>query len=290
MSKHWYLAIAIAIIAGAAILGINFTDVEPTARADNHKKAKLKGLLVTGGCCHDYKNQIKIITEGISQRASISWDVVHEGGSGRNHMVSIYKKADWAKGYDVVVHNECFGGVKDDKFVEGIVKAHEDGTPGLFIHCSMHSYRSAPKAKERWREMLGVTTSSHEKHRAVQVKTLESTHPIMKGFPAQWDTPNGELYKIDKVWPNCKPLAKAYGKDTKKDHTVIWTNTIGKGRMFGTTLGHHNETQNTEEWLGVVSRGLLWACDKLTKDGKPMAGYEGTGIKKIEIPAGKKKK
>ena len=35
-------------------------------------KTKLKGLLVAGGCCHDYERQVEIITEGLSQRASIS--------------------------------------------------------------------------------------------------------------------------------------------------------------------------------------------------------------------------
>ncbi len=40
-------------------------------------KPKLKGLLVTGGCCHDYQNQKRIITEGLSQRLSIAWDIVH---------------------------------------------------------------------------------------------------------------------------------------------------------------------------------------------------------------------
>ena len=70
------------------------------------QKTKLKGLLVAGGCCHDYERQVEIITEGLSQRASISWDVVYEG-KGRDTKVSIYKNPDWSKGYDIVVHNEC---------------------------------------------------------------------------------------------------------------------------------------------------------------------------------------
>jgi type 1 glutamine amidotransferase len=55
---------------------------------------------------------------------------------------------------------------------------------------------------------------------------------------------------------------------------VIWTNQYGKARVFGTTLGHHNETMGHEVYLDFVSRGLLWACDKLGEDGKPKAGYE----------------
>jgi type 1 glutamine amidotransferase len=63
----------------------------------------------------------------------------------------------------------------------------------------------------------------------------------------------------------------------------MWTNTFGKARVFGTSLGHHNETMNTAEWLGVVSRGLLWACGKLDERGQPHPGYNGSGVRPIEI-------
>ncbi len=233
-------------------------------KADSKPKSasstKLKGLLVTGGCCHDYENQKRIITEGLSQRLSISWDIVHEGGTGRKHKVSVYQKKGWAKQYDLIVHNECFGAVKDDKFVASIAAAHHDGVPAIFIHCALHSYRTAPVGAEAWRELIGVTSRSHEGKRAVLVKNTHKEHPVMAGFPAEWKSPNGELYKIEKVWPNCEPLATAYGKDTKKNHPVIWVNKFGKARVFGTSLGHHNETMNNDVWLGMFARGTAWAC------------------------------
>ena len=245
----------------------------------------LKGLLITGGCCHDYENQKRIITEGLSQRVNIQWDVIHEGGTGRDHKVSVYSKPGWAKKYDVIFHNECFGGVKDDRFVAGIAEAHHAGVPAIFVHCSLHSYRNAPVGADAWRELIGVTSRSHEGKRGVEVVRLNTGHPVTKGFPEKWQTPNGELYKIEKVWPNCIPLAQAFGEDTKKDHTVIWINTFGRARVFGTSLGHHNETMNNEVWLNLVARGLLWSVDRLQPNGRPMKGYEGTGVKPIELEA-----
>ncbi len=245
------------------------------------KPAPLKGLLITGGCCHDYPVQKQIITRGISQRVNITWDVVHEGGTSRDHKISVYEQDEWAKKYDVIVHNECFGGVTDEQFVKSIV-AHHKGVPAVFIHCSLHSYRNSPAA-ESWRELIGVTSRSHEKHRPLDVVSLQPEHPIMTGFPSRWKTPNGELYKIEKVWDNCQPLAQAYGEDTKQDHTCIWINNYGNARVFGTSIGHHNETMNNDIWLGLVSRGLLWSVGKLADDGTPMPGYEGTGIEPIHI-------
>lgn len=231
----------------------------------------LKALLVTGGCCHDYETQKRVIPEGISARANVVWTVVHEGGESREHKVSIYEKADWAKGYDVIVHNECFGYVKDAAFVERIAAPHKAGVPAVMLHCSAHSYRQAPT--DEWRQVLGITSMSHEKRRDLVVKSLGAKHPVVAGFPDTWNVPQDELYKNDKVWPNMVPLAQAYGEDTKKNHTVVWVNTYGKGRTFATTLGHGNSTMESPVYLDLVARGLLWACGKLKDDGTPAMGY-----------------
>src|SRR6266545_7963726 len=48
----------------------------------------LHALLITGGCCHDYEAQKKILSEGISARANVTWTIVHEGGDTKEHQVS----------------------------------------------------------------------------------------------------------------------------------------------------------------------------------------------------------
>jgi uncharacterized protein len=230
----------------------------------------LKALLVTGGCCHDFATQKKIISEGVSARANVVWTIVHEGND-REHRVSIYENADWAKGFDVVVHNECYGHVNDAAFVERIAAPHKAGVPAVMLHCASHSYRAAPT--EEWRQVLGITSRSHEKRRDLVVKSLKTGHPVMTGFPDVWHDPEDECYKNEKVWPNVVPLATVYGEETKQDHIAIWLNTYGQGRVFTTTLGHTNATMQSPVYLDLIARGLLWACGKLADDGSPVAGY-----------------
>lgn len=236
----------------------------------------LHALLITGGCCHDYDKQRAILTEGISARANVTWDIIYEGGDAnsggtRNHLVSIYEKPDWTKGFDVIVHNECFGDVTNVDFINHIAKAHFDGVPAVVIHCSIHSYRHAKT--DEWRQLLGVSSYNHEDARLFKVINMAPENPIMKGFPDTWQDPEkDELYRIVKLWPNCVPLAKGIGV-TNTPNVCVWVNTYGKARVFGTTLGHGDKTMGSDTYLDLVTRGLLWACGKLEENGQPLPGY-----------------
>jgi type 1 glutamine amidotransferase len=242
----------------------------------------IRALMISGGCCHDYPNQNLILSEGISLRVNVEWTLVNQGGTARDVKIPIYDESDWAKGYDVVVHNECFGGVTDVDWLESIVNTHtESGIPAVFIHCSLHSYRAAKT--DAWRSLMGARSMSHEGHRPLDVENLRPNHPIMKSFPPVWHTPNGELYKIEKMWPDAIPLAKAFGKDTQKDHVVAWLNHLGDARVFTTTLGHHNETMLSPVYLDMVSRGVLWSVGELEADGSPSEGFQPP--KKISLPS-----
>ena len=255
------------------MLGLALFTSQPFA----HAAEPIKALMITGGCCHDYNNQRNILAEGISARANVVWTVVQEGGDSTKHKISVYGKPDWAKPYDVIVHNECFSDEKDVEWLENIVKPHREGTPAVVIHCAMHCYR-APS--DEWFKFVGVTSRGHGSHFAHQVKNLSATHPIMKEFPAMWQTPKEELYNISAVAPTTTPLGSSYSHETKVDEVDIWVNTYGKGRVFGTTIGHYNATMEEKVYLDTVARGLLWACGKLGEDGKPLPGY-------TPIPTGK---
>ncbi len=230
----------------------------------------IKALLLTGGCCHDYDNQKTIIPQGVNARAHVEWTVIQDPSKGTSGSKLFYKEPDWAKGYDVVVHNECFADDKDLSWVESAVKPHREGVPAVVIHCAMHCYRAPTN---EWFKFCGVTSHRHGSHFAYPLKNVNPLHPVMKGFPEIWQTPKEELYHVATVWPNTIPLGSGYSPETKKDEVCIWVNTYGQGRVFGTTVGHYNQTMQAPEFMDVLARGLLWACDKLGEDGKPLPGY-----------------
>src|SRR5258708_3589808 len=101
----------------------------------------LKALLIAGGCCHDYEHQQEILSKGIQARANVEVDVVWTDDKSTTPKFPLYEKADWAAGYDIVIHDECAAGVKELPLVQNIIRAHEK-IPAVNLHCAMHCYRT----------------------------------------------------------------------------------------------------------------------------------------------------
>jgi type 1 glutamine amidotransferase len=223
----------------------------------------LKILLITGGCCHDYPAQKDIIKEALEKRANVEVTDILQGGVGREVKIPLYENANWADGYDLIIHDECFGEVTDVAWSERVLAPHQKGVPAVLLHCAMHCYRNGT---ENWHEFCGVTTRRHGAAYPHDVTSRDPASPIMKNFPAVWDNPAGELYWIEKVWDTAHPLTTSHNKEKDIDELSVWTNDYRGTRVFATTLGHHNETVESPEYLELITRGSLWACDKLNDD------------------------
>jgi hypothetical protein len=235
----------------------------------------IKALFICGGCCHDYLHQKDIITKGISARANVEWTIAYDPDKGTKHLNPVYQNQDWSKGFDVVVHDECSAEVTDlDVINNTILKPHRERLPAVLLHCAMHSYRSEgwPKAVTPWYELTGVRTTAHGDKLPIAITFTDKESPITKGLE-DWTTVNEELYNnqyglLDSIHPLAHGKQtykdKKTGKDKTDDDVVVWTNTYnGKTRVFGTTIGHTNETCNDPKYLDLVTRGLLWSVDKL---------------------------
>ena len=221
----------------------------------------LRALLITGGCCHNYPLQTQQLTNTMAKLALVEWTVVMDGGNGTRAEISLYDNPDWAKGYDVVIHNECFADTTNQVYLRKITTAHHAGVPAVVIHCAMHTYRSAEI--EDWREFLGVTSKRHDHQSKYPVKLVAPAHPILKGIAPDWVTPMDELYIVDKLWPNAKALASSVSEKDGKTYPVAWINQYGKARVFGTTYGHSDDAWRDENFLKLVSQGTLWAAGRL---------------------------
>ena len=224
--------------------------------------APLKALLVTGGCCHDYAGQHKVLSAGIQERANVQVDVWWTDDKSVNPPLDVYDKEDWAEGYDIILHNECAAGNRDLPLFQRLMEAHKE-KPSVHLHCAMHSFRNGT---DKWFKHLGLQSTRHGPHVPVEVKFTEP-HPITKDMKG-WTTGKEELYNHVKTY-DITPLAtgkqvyKKGGKEVEETYTIVWTHEVGGVRSFSTSLGHYTETMSDPRYLKLVTRGLLWACNKL---------------------------
>jgi type 1 glutamine amidotransferase len=248
------LAIALSLVL------MSTASASHAQQAGAPNEPRIKALVVSGGCCHDYTTQAKLVMESIGRVLPVDWTVVNQGGTAREAKIPLYANPDWINGFDIVVHNECFGFVDDPDYIRRIVAAHRTtGIPAVVTHCSMHSYRNA--TIDDWREFIGVTSRRHTAQHRIAVNWT-GTHPVVQGLQAGWTTPNDELYVIEKTWPNATVLGTAVSPE--EGHPVFpvaWTNTLNATRVFGTTLGHQ-DSWNDPQFQMLLLRGFTWALGR----------------------------
>jgi hypothetical protein len=284
MNKHlWFRNLVVA----ASFLFAIFV----SKAADAPKPLKL--LLVTGGCCHDYAAQKDILKKGLEARANVTLDIVYSDDTSTKPPLPILGNPDYANGYDLVIHDECAADVNDPKLVEGVLKPHRDGIPGVNLHCAMHCYRigdphdpvTLGTPHGYWFEYLGLQSSQHFAQEPIAITFTDKESPIVKGL-SDWTTIHEEHYNNVHVFDTAHALAHGVqvlkqqdGSSKTNDFVIVWTNEYGpnKTRVFSTTIGHNNETVSDPRYLDLVTRGVLWATGHLNDDGTPATGYGPNG-------------
>jgi hypothetical protein len=286
MTFHHFLRwsrFAVSFVATALLLAIAL----PLVAAPTPKP--LRVLLITGGCCHDYAQQKDILKIGLESRANVVVDQIHTPDTSTHPPLAILGNPDYAKGYDLVIHDECAADVSDPALIEGVLKPHRDGIPAVNLHCAMHSYRvgnpNTPVTNGTphglWFEYLGLQSSAHGPQLPIAISFTDADSPITKGL-ADWTTIHEEHYNNIHVFDTAHALAHGQqtikardGNEKMNDFVVVWTNEYGpkKTRVFSTTIGHNNETVSDPRYLDLVARGVLWATGHLNADGTPASGY-----------------
>ncbi len=267
--KLWMLSTCVAGILTIAM----FSLVPATSAGADDDPKPIRALLVIGGCCHEYDKQKDVLTKGVSGRANVQWKIAYDTDTGTKHLNPVYENAEWYKGFDVIVHDECCSDVKDLDIIDRILEPHRQGLPSVLLHCGMHCYRSEgyPDKVTPWFEFTGLQTTGHGPQEPIAITFGDKESPITKGLD-DWTTVKEELYNnsTGKLLDTAKPLARGKqtytdkGKDVTSDCVVAWTNTYkGKAKVFATTLGHNTETVADARYLDLVTRGLLWSVGKL---------------------------
>jgi Trehalose utilisation len=257
--------------------------------AQAHPTEPLKVLLITGGCCHDYASQQDILKKGLEERSNVVVTQVHSADDSTRPPLAILGHPNYANGFDLVIHDECASDINDPDIIQGVLKPHLDGLPGVNLHCANHSYRIGDpndpvvlgSPHGYWFEYLGVQSSAHGLQAPIAITYVDPASSITKGL-SNWTTTDEELYNNIHVFDNAHVIVRGKQVVTQQngsvetdDFVVAWTNEYGPNhtRVFSTTIGHSDETVADPRYLDLVTRGVLWATGHLQADGHPAKGY-----------------
>jgi hypothetical protein len=253
----------------------------------------LRVLLITGGCCHDYARQKDILKKGLEERANIFVEQAHSDDTSTHPPLPILGNPDYAKGYDLVIHDECAADISDPAKIEAVLKPHRDGLPGVNLHCGMHSYRvgnpndpvTPGTPHGLWFEYLGLQSSAHGPQKPIAIHFTDQSNPISKTL-TDWTTVNEEHYNNIHIFGSAVAIAHGVqsfkqgdGTEKTNDFVVAWINHFGpkNTRVFSTTIGHNNVTVEDPRYLDLVTHGVLWASGHLKPNGMPAKGYGPAG-------------
>lgn len=218
-------------------------------------------ILTSPGVYHNYKQQTWILAHRIAEYANVRFDVSLAEPER-------WKSTDFSEGYDVLIYNFCMADNQDGALIANLRRQTEQlGVPALVIHCTMHSFRET----DLWWPMFGLKTKDHEPLRSL-TQTQGEWHPILTGIPSEWTLTNDELY-INLEFGG-QPLLSTIGEDGET-HTTAWLTYQGTTPVFGTTLGHSEDTIKNPAFQRLIANALLFVTDNLSDDGTPKAGLEG---------------
>lgn len=213
----------------------------------------LKVLHLTSGGHHDYATLGPFLATELGKLVggTVEW----------KQGLGVLEDPAFADGYDAVIYNVC-----DDeapgRAIENVLAATAAGKPAVMIHCSIHAFRKSPQVAD-WEGCCGLRSKFHDPYAPFTVVKVDDQSPIVRNFPARWNTPGDELYQAIALDPQARPLLEATSAKDGRRHVVCWTLDYGKGRVFATTLGHDMKTAAAPEYLRLVADGLRWASHRL---------------------------
>lgn len=252
------------------------------------KASQIKLLIVDGFSNHDWQETTRVIVDILEETGLFKVDVSTSPPSAEAEGWDEWRP-EFAN-YDVIIQNcNSLGGRPLwPREVEIALEKYMQKGGGLYI---LHSANNSFPHWEAYNQMIGLGWRKADQGWALTINedgTLNrippgegkatyhgprvdavievlGSHPIHKGFPDKWLTPNLEVYKYARgPAENLSVLSYTYDEETAKNWPIEWVISYGKGRVYNSTFGHvwKNESYpETMRCVGIQScliRALEW--------------------------------
>jgi type 1 glutamine amidotransferase len=248
---------ASALLAGAAL-------ARPTASAP----AKKRVLIITqaAGFKHSSIPVAAATVKELGEKSG-AWEVVGQAGTAEEVAAAI--TAENLKNVDLVFFANTTGNLG---FTPEGKKAFYDWIRNGGAYAGVHSAGDTFHGDADYLDLVRGEFQTHGPQVKVQITVQDPNHPACKGFPSSFEMFD-EIYEF-KNWDRAKvhvllTMHKHPQRDEQGDFPVAWTNRLGKGRMFYTSLGHREEMYANDLYRQHLTGGIKWALGLEKGDDKP---------------------
>lgn len=242
----------LALVGGALAL-------PACATAGQAGKGKKKVLLITqaAGFRHSSIPVAATTVRTLGDKTGL-WEVCGEAGTAEQVAAAI--TAENLKGVDLVFFANTTGNLGFTP--EGKTAFYQWIEKGG-AYAGVHSAADTFHGDAAYLNLVRGEFLTHGPQVKVQVFNQDPKHPATKDLPASFEIFD-EIY-LYKNWERGRvhvllSMHQHPNKpDEKGDFPVAWTNRVGRGRMFYTSLGHREDVYQNELYLKHLTGGLKWA-------------------------------
>jgi uncharacterized protein len=196
-----------------------------------------------------------------------AWEVVREAGTPEEVAAAI--TADGLKDIDLVFFANTTGNLSftpegKSAFYQWI----ENGGAYAGVHSASDTFHGDPQ----YLNLVRGEFETHGPQVKVTIYNQDPAHPATKDVPESFEIFD-EIY-LFKNWDRANvhvllSMKKHPNKDEPGDFPVAWTNRVGKGRMFYTSLGHREDVYINGVYLRHLAGGIRWALGLEPGDDTP---------------------
>jgi len=228
--------------------------LQPAIGAD-----KKRVLIVTQAAGFRHSS-IPVAAATVRELGQKSGDFTVVGEAGTAEQVAQAITADGLKGVDLVFFANTTG--KLGFTAEGKTAFYDWINAGggfAGVHSAGDTFHNDPD----YLNLVRGEFQTHGPQVKVTVYNQDPSHPACKDLPASFEIYD-EIYEF-KNWERGRvhmllTMKKHPQKDLEGDFPVAWTNRVGKGRMFYTSLGHREDVyQSNELYRKHLLGGIRWA-------------------------------
>lgn len=207
-----------------------------------------------------------------------------------SHAEKVLKEIGAKAGYEVDVTQDCHDmrDLKRLKQYDGIVlyttgnplinrdalmQYLREGGALIGIHTATDTFHHDADYAKGWPEyikVIGAAFKTHGHQAPTRMKIHDTDHPSTSMLQSGW-TVTDEIYLFDRFNEDVQLLISV-DTDTMDDetlgklkmkkgefHPVAWTNTVGQGRVFYTSLGHREDVWTDPVYQKHLLGGIAWA-------------------------------